>query len=106
MSIIKRKCFKCGTEIEKEMIYCPECGVNLGEYFKENQTTLLLGKHPKDSVMAQERPKIGTGTIIFLIILTILIVPVGLIAALFVWYGHKKRVEEWQRNQIIKGLES
>lgn len=63
-----------------------------------------MGKQPHDSVMAQERPKIGTGTIIFIIILTFFFVIPGLIAALIVWYGHKKKVEEWQRNQILAKL--
>lgn len=103
-NMFKRKCFKCNTTVEKNMVYCPECGVNIDQYFKDNQTTLLMGKHPSDSVKGQERPRIHLGTIIVVVILTILIVPVGLIAAAFVYYNHKKEVDEWQRNKIINNI--
>ncbi len=99
--MFKRKCLKCGTVVSKKDVYCPECGVNIQEYFNKNKKRLLMGKHPEDSVMAQKKPEIGTGMIIFLVILTILFIPLGLIVSGIVWYSHKKNVEEWQRNQII-----
>lgn len=105
--MFKRKCFKCGTKVNKKDIYCPECGVNIDQYFNDNKKTLLMGKYPKDSLLYNsDRPKIGNGTIIFIIILTFFFVIPGLIAAVIVWYNHKKEVEEWQRNKIIANLEN
>lgn len=105
--MVKRKCYKCGTKVSKEDVYCPECGVNIDQYFKDNKKTLIRGKQPEDSLMIDDdRPKIGTGTIIAIIILTFFFVIPGLIVAAIVWYNHKKAVEEWQRNKIIKNLEN
>jgi uncharacterized membrane protein YvbJ len=97
----KRKCFRCGTEVEKNAVYCPECGVNIDQYFKDNKKTLLLGKKPEDSIVPNEKPKIGTGTIIGLVILTILIFPLGIVVSLLVLWGHRKAVEDWQMERLI-----
>lgn len=103
--MVKRKCFKCGTEVEKEAVYCPECGVNIDKYFKDNKKTLIVGKTPKDSLIVDnDKPKISGWTILLILILTCFFVIPGLVVGLIVWYDHKKKVEEWQRDKIINKI--
>lgn len=98
----ERICMNCKTPVPKEATYCPECGVDLKQYVKDNAKDLLFEKPDKPKDL--EKPRIGTGTIIGLIVLCILVLPLGLIVAFLVWYNNKKRVEEWQRDQIISNL--
>lgn len=92
----------CNTPIPKEAVYCPNCGVDVKQYVKDNAKELLFKKPEQEQSL--EKPKISTGTIIGIIILCILFLPLGLIVALLVWYNNKKGVEEWQRDQIINKI--
>ncbi len=108
--MFERKCMKCGTEVTKEAVFCPECGVNMAEYNKENARAIILGKkgyiadknHEK---YLSKKPEISTGTKIWLILLCIFILPLGLIAVLIVYHNHNKKVAEWQGEKIITNLE-
>ena len=100
----ERICMNCETPIPQEAVYCPNCGVDVKQYVKDNAKDLLFKKPEREESL--EKPKVGTGMIIALIVLCILFLPLGLIAALLVWYNNKKKVEEWQRDKIITNTQS
>lgn len=100
----ERICMNCNTPIPKEAVYCPECGVDVKQFVKENAKDLLFKQPEREQSL--EKPKISGWTIIMIIGLCLLFLPLGLIAALLVWYNNKKKVEEWQRDKIITNLES
>lgn len=98
-----RKCFKCGTKVEKDMVYCPECGVNIDEYFKKNKKTLLLGKQPDDRINEPE-PQIGTFTAICLIVCLFLPI-LGWIVIIFYLWTFNNRKKEWREKQILNEMQ-
>ena len=99
-------CMNCNTPIPKEAVYCPECGVDVKQYVKDNAKDLLFKKPEQDKTVLNEKPKVSTGSIILIIGLCLLFLPLGLIVAVLVWYNNKKNVEEWQRDRIITNLET
>jgi hypothetical protein len=68
------KCPNCKTPIKEGMDYCPECGTPI-----------------------PDKPHIGTGTKIGLIITLILIFPLGVIATIATWWGYKKEMDRWRQ---------
>lgn len=96
-------CLKCNTEVPVKAKYCPNCGVDIHKYVRENAGELIRRKK-QDKELSNEKPSLGTGMIIAIIILCILFLPLGLIVAFVAWYGNKKKVEEWQRDQIINKI--
>lgn len=98
----ERICMNCNTPVPKEAVYCPNCGVDIKQYVKDNAKDLLFKKPEAKEQL--EKPKISTGTILGIIVLCILFLPLGLIVAFLVWYNNKKNIEEWQRDQIINKI--
>ena len=93
------KCGKCKNEITNEMEFCPECGTQIITFNK------LLGKSNNPKKL-NEKPTISAWTILLVLILTCFFVIPGLIVGLLVWYNHKKKVEEWQRDQLLEKMDS
>ena len=40
----ERICMNCNTPIPQEAVYCPECGVDVKQFVKENAKDLLFKK--------------------------------------------------------------
>lgn len=102
--MVKRKCFKCGTELDKNAVYCPECGVNIQEYFNQNKNTLIMGKQPKDNMVIEPEPKIGKFTALCL--LGCIFIPlIGWIILIFYLWTFNNRKKEWREKQMINELQ-
>lgn len=102
--MVKRKCFKCGTEVDKNAVYCPECGVNIQEYFDKNKKTLIIGKSPVDSLVIEPEPKIGKFTALCL--LGCIFLPVlGWIILIFYLWTFNNRKKEWREKQMLNELQ-
>lgn len=100
----ERICMNCETPIPQEAVYCPNCGVDVKQFVKDNAKDLLFKKPKKDEAL--EEPKMSGKAIIIIVVFLILFFPLGIVIGIFEYMDLNKRRKEWRNQRLINAIES